>query len=147
MKAYLFVAMLVMVAAGGVGLASNAAAVDDADEISAPIERTALVQIEVLDLTIAKHNLMSHGPKLERYLRQLADGAITEQEFHGYILDLDALTELDSLKQQVACSCHARRASTLTLSEKTPKLAVLNPMEPQARIVASTRGYSYPLRC
>ncbi len=140
MKAYLFAAMLAIVAVGGVGLASNATAVDDADEISAPIGRTALVQIEVLDLTIAKH-----GPKLERYLRQLADGAITEREFRGYILDLGALTELDRLKQQIAC--HARRSSTVQLSEKTPTLAVLNPIEPQARIVAVTRGYSYPLRC
>ncbi len=138
MKAYLFAAMLVIVTAGGIGLASNATAVDDADEISAPVERTALVQIEVLDLTIAEH-----GPKLDRYLRQLADGAITEREFRGYLLDLEALTKMDALKHQVACNHqHAWRSDASSFTRKEPIAAAVT-----TSLAYVQTGYAYPLRC
>jgi hypothetical protein len=48
------------------------------------------------------------GIKLERYLNQLALGEITPGEFKGYVEDLHQLTEMQSLKMQVAAKASAQ---------------------------------------
>lgn len=51
----------------------------------------------------------SQGEKLERYLNQLATGQITTEEFEQLVKDLKQLTELESLKLQVAAKASAQR--------------------------------------
>lgn len=45
--------------------------------------------------------LHSQGERLEEYLNQLADGAITEQEFETYIADMRDLAKLQILKEKI----------------------------------------------
>lgn len=47
------------------------------------------------------------GEKLELYLDQLARGAITKAQFEGYVLDIQDLTEMRSLKMSVSARARA----------------------------------------
>lgn len=47
------------------------------------------------------------GEKLELYLDQLARGAITKAQFEGYVLDIQDLTEMQSLKMSVSARARA----------------------------------------
>ena len=49
------------------------------------------------------------GEKLELYLNQLADGAITKEQFEGYVTDIRDLTKMQSLKMSVASKARAQR--------------------------------------
>jgi len=49
------------------------------------------------------------GEKLELYLDQLAAGAITKAQFEGYVLDIQDLTEMQSLKMSVSARSRAHK--------------------------------------
>lgn len=49
------------------------------------------------------------GEKLELYLNQLAEGAITKEQFEGYVTDIRDLTKMQSLKMSVAGKARAQR--------------------------------------
>jgi len=49
------------------------------------------------------------GDKLELYLNQLADGAITKEQFEGYVTDIRDLTKMQSRKMSVAGKASAQR--------------------------------------
>jgi len=49
------------------------------------------------------------GEKLELYLNQLADGAITKEQFEGYVTDIRDLTKMRSVKMSVASKARAQR--------------------------------------
>lgn len=53
--------------------------------------------------------IQKQGMKLERYLNQLAAAEITKEAFEGYVEDLRALTEMQSLKMRVAAKASAQR--------------------------------------
>ena len=52
------------------------------------------------------------GQKLELYLKQLADGSITKEQFEGYVLDIKDLTEMQALKMSVAAKAKAQYVVT-----------------------------------
>lgn len=49
------------------------------------------------------------GEKLERYLDQLAAGAITKDQFKEYVEDIRDLTVMEKLKMSVAAKASAQR--------------------------------------
>ena len=49
------------------------------------------------------------GEKLELYLKQLATGKITKEQFEGYILDIVDLTRLQARKMRVRARARAQR--------------------------------------
>ncbi|MGQ0810458.1 MAG: hypothetical protein ACT4OO_04450 [Nitrospiraceae bacterium] len=49
------------------------------------------------------------GEKLELYLNQLAEGAITKEQFEGYVIDIRDLTRMQSRKMTVAGKASAQR--------------------------------------
>jgi len=49
------------------------------------------------------------GEKLELYLDQLAEGAITKEQFEGYVTDIRDLTKMQSRKMSVAVKARAQR--------------------------------------
>ena len=46
--------------------------------------------------------------KLELYMNQLASNLITKEQFEGYVKDIQALTEMQRLKMQVAVKARAQ---------------------------------------
>lgn len=53
--------------------------------------------------------IKKQGEKLERYLDQLATGAITKEQFKEYVEDIKNLTEMEKLKMSVAAKASAQR--------------------------------------
>ncbi|MGH9786327.1 MAG: hypothetical protein ACRD88_19335 [Terriglobia bacterium] len=53
--------------------------------------------------------IQRQGEKLELYLNQLAEGAITKEQFEGYVTDIRDLTKMQSLKMSVAGKASAQR--------------------------------------
>jgi len=49
------------------------------------------------------------GEKLELYLNQLGEGAITKEQFEGYVTDIRDLTKMRSVKMSVASKARAQR--------------------------------------
>lgn len=78
----------------------------DTNGVLAKAELKALVSGAKTD---SDEFIKKQGVKLERYLNQLALGEITPEEFKGYVADLRTLTEIQSLKMQVAAKASAQR--------------------------------------
>ena len=53
--------------------------------------------------------IQRQGEKLELYLNQLAEGAITKEQFEGYVTDIRDLTKMQSVKMSVAGKARAQR--------------------------------------
>jgi hypothetical protein len=78
----------------------------DTAGVLAKAELKALVSVTKTD---SDEFIKKQGIKLERYLNQLALGQITPDQFKRYIEDLHTLTEMQSLKMQVASKAGAQR--------------------------------------
>jgi hypothetical protein len=73
-----------------------------------------LAKTELIDLVKGAKNdseefLKAQGVKIERYLKQLANGQITKKKFEGYMFDIKILTEEQALKMAVAAKARAQR--------------------------------------
>ena len=77
-------------------------------------ETATLIKDELKTLIITAQDdsnafVQRQGEKLELYLNQLADGAITKEQFEGYVTDIRDLTKMQSLKMSVAGKARAQR--------------------------------------
>jgi len=77
-------------------------------------EATQLIKDELKTLIMTAQDdsnafVQRQGEKLELYLNQLAEGAITKEQFEGYVTDIRDLTKMQSLKMSVASKARAQR--------------------------------------
>jgi len=77
-------------------------------------EAGALAKAELIDLVTGTRKdsnefLKRQGRKLERYLKQLANGQITKEQLEGYMRDIKTLTETQALKMSVAAKARAQK--------------------------------------
>ena len=83
--------------------------IDTLEDESAKLLKTELRDLITMAKDDSKEFIQRQGEKLELYLNQLADGAITKEQFEGYVTDIKDLTKMQSLKMTVAGKASAQR--------------------------------------